>query len=637
MKPALAVAVVIGLMLAAAPTRAEDVTARAKFHYDAGVTLFEERKHEQALIEFTAANEIKPRPAAVFMMAQCEYLLGRLKEARAHYQDYIDQVGVQGEFVELARDRVTSIDRWPSTFAINTVPDEATVTITPEGQTGKVVSTGVAPNNFSVTRGRYRVDVVKPNHQGQTPAAGVAIATTKPLFFKLDPIPARLEIETIPANATLYINGNRARNPYRQEIPPGRVEVFSEAPDYLPKTLDLTLAAGEHRRYTGDGKLRLTYVQRSGRPELMVASGLIGALLGAGAVAAAIGKDLDDQNVASIFLVTGGGIAGAVAGAVIATPLVPKYIPDNQAFFVLATTWIGAAEGMGVGFVWRQVTTHNNEFDPAMDKDRCPAGGPEPCRPDAGSQLRAAFVGSIPGLAIGLTSGSLLARKAPTYGRVTLIQSAALGGMVAGALMQVALQWKPYGLGWEFTSDPREPTSAENAATGRVPTSDPAGGGPCSYDATATTQAPCIFRQSSTFDLAPGALIGLNLGIVAGALASYLPDQSKYGPTWKRVLLIDLAAGAGALAAGVGACVALSDSCLRAAQPDDGARAIAAGAALIGGGLGLLGGYLLTRNIDEGIDSTGRQTPTTMPMATFAPVRDGRGGTAPGFAAVGVF
>src|SRR6187551_224322 len=225
MTRALAAAVVIGLlMLAAAPTRAEDVTARAKFHYDAGVTLFEERKHEQALIEFAAANDIKPRPAAVFMMAQCEYLLGRLKEARAHYQDYIDQVGAKGEFVELARDRVTSIDRWPSTFAINTVPDEATVTITPEGETGKVVATGVAPNNFSVPRGRYRVDVVKPNHQGQTRVVEIGIAETKPLFFKLDPIPARLEIETVPAGATLYINGNRARNPYRQDVAPGRVE-----------------------------------------------------------------------------------------------------------------------------------------------------------------------------------------------------------------------------------------------------------------------------------------------------------------------------------------------------------------------------------------------------------------------------
>src|SRR5688500_6710201 len=275
MTRALAAAGVIGLMLAAAPTRAaEDVTARAKSHYDAGVTLFEDRKHEQALIEFAAANDIKPRPAAVFMMAQCEYLLGRLKEARAHYQDYIDQVGAKGEFVELARDRVTSIDRWPSTFAINTVPDEATVTITPQsetGETGKIAATGVAPNNFSVPRGRYRVDVVKANHQGQTRVVDIGIAETKPLFFKMNTIPARHEIETIPAGATLYINGNRARNPYRQEIAPGHVEVFTEAPDHLPKTLDLTLVAGERRLYTGYAKLRLTYVQRSGRSELLVA------------------------------------------------------------------------------------------------------------------------------------------------------------------------------------------------------------------------------------------------------------------------------------------------------------------------------------------------------------------------------
>ena len=172
--------------------------------------------------------------------------------ARAHYQDYIDQVGAKGEFVELARDRVTSIDRWPSTFAINTVPDEATVTISPEGEPGKVVSTGVAPNNFSVPRGRYRVDVVKPNHQGQTRIVEVGIAETKPLFFKLDPIPARLEIETHPPGATLYVNGNRARNPYRQDVPPGHIEIFAEATDYESKTTELVLAPGERKLYTGD-------------------------------------------------------------------------------------------------------------------------------------------------------------------------------------------------------------------------------------------------------------------------------------------------------------------------------------------------------------------------------------------------
>jgi hypothetical protein len=621
-----AIAALVAMLFAAvAPAvarAADDATARARSHYEVGVKLFEAGNHEQALIEFKRANDIKSRPAAVFMMAQCEYVIGRLKDARAHYEEYRTQVGKEGEFYELANDRITSIDKRPSTFAINTVPDEATVSISPEGDAGKVVVTGLAPNNFSVPRGRWRVDVTKRNHQGETRIVEIDIAETKPLFFKLEPIPARLEIETIPASATLYINGNRARNPYRQDIDPGHVELFAEALDHQPKTLDLTLEPGERRLLTGNERLRLTYVQRSGRPELLVASSLIGGVLGAGAVAAAIGKDIDDQNVSSVLLVTGGAIAGGVAGAVISTPLVPQYVPDNQAFFILGSTWIGAAEGMGMAFVWRQVTTDNAER--SVD---CPTG-PEPCRPGTGSQVRAAFVGSIPGLAVGLTAGSLLAKKAPNYGRVTLIQSAAAGGMIAGALTQVALQWKPYGAGWDYTGV--RTTGTQDNVTGGRSTDPPYG--PC------VAGNECVFRQSSIFDLAPGALIGLNVGIVAGLLGAYLPDQSKYGASGKRILLIDLAAGAGALAAGVGACVALSETCLRAAQPSDRDRAIAAGAALVGGGLGLVGGWLLTKDVDEGRDASGRPpAPASIPIATFAPLPDGKGGTVPGFAAMGFF
>src|SRR6185436_17618568 len=161
--------------------------------------------------------------------------------------------------------------------------------------------------------------------------------------------------------------------------------------------------------------------------------------------------DFEGQDVASVALVIGGGVAGAVAGTVVATPLIPQYITDNQAFFALGATWIGAAEGMGLGFIWQQVNTSRG-----TTADNCPTNG-DPCRPPIGNQLRAAFVGSLPGLAVGLTAGSLMAKKAPTYGRVTLIQSAALGGIFAGALAQVAVKWKPYGADWEQTT--RKPTS----------------------------------------------------------------------------------------------------------------------------------------------------------------------------------
>jgi hypothetical protein len=226
----------------------------------------------------------------------------------------------------------------------------------------------------------------------------------------------------------------------------------------------------------------------------------------------------------------------------------------------------------------------------------------------------------------------LLAKKAPTYGRVTLIQSSALGGMFAGALMQVAVKAKPYGSDWEQTR--HAPTSLDDAKNALR--RDDTTGIPCMYPMTDTTL--CVYRSSSVFDLAPGALIGLNVGIGVGLAGAYLADQSKYGPSLKRVLLVDAAAGAAALAAGVGACVSQSDSCLTKAQPDDDARAIAAGAALLGGAVGLIGGILLTRHVDDEPDASSRPAAsTTMPLATFAPMRDGRGETIPGFAAMGLF
>ena len=246
---------------AVAPSRAraaeDDGTAQARAHYEMGLRLFDAREHDQALIEFDTANELKPRPAAVFMMAQCEYLLGRLKEARTHYQAYVAQ-SPDGEFVELAKDRIQSIDRRPGTFAINTVPDEVDVRIVSETDPSRAPVTGQAPNNFPVPRGRYRITVSKKNYVQQSRVFDIDLAETKPLFFKLDEIPARLEIETNPPGATLYVNGNRARNPYHQDVTPGHFEIIGEALDHDTRTLEFTLSPGERKLLTGPDRFRLS-------------------------------------------------------------------------------------------------------------------------------------------------------------------------------------------------------------------------------------------------------------------------------------------------------------------------------------------------------------------------------------------
>jgi hypothetical protein len=629
-RPTSACLLVVAILLAGAgrPARADDATVEARQHYETGIQLFDAREHEQALIEFAKANEIKPRPAAVFMMAQCEYLLGRLKDARSHYQAYVTEVP-DGEFAALAHDRIESIDKRRSTFVINTVPDDVAVQISRAGEAG-VVAGGQAPNNFSVPRGRYRIDVTKPNYQGQTRIIDIDIAETKPLFFKLEPIPARLEIQTVPLGATLYVNGNRARNPYRQDLAPGPVEIFAEAPDYESRAIDLSLAPGEHKLLVGDSRFELKYRQRSGRRELIAASGVLGAFIGAAAVAAAIGRDLNDQSVSSVLLATGGGISGAALGILLATPLVPDYIPDNRALFIIGGMWIGAVEGFGTGVVGYQIATRFGGPSPPCI--------PEPCRPDVGDQLRAGFVGSIAGLGLGLTASALSSKHAPTYGRGWLIQSAAAGGAISGALLQVATKWKPYGTDWQHNVVQRDASNVQGLPcvdTGTMSNPASGQGSPmelynCKDSATST----------SALDLGPGTLIGLNVGLLAGLIGAYVPDQSHYGPTWQRVLFVDLAAAAGAIAGGVFGCVFNVDGCLKAQNPLPEARAIEAWAALGGAGVGAIAGVFGTRRFEDEMPdgrTTGESASATMPVVTVAPMRDATGGVVPSFAAMGSF
>jgi hypothetical protein len=599
-----------------------DATAEARQHYETGIQLFDAREHEQALIEFAKANEIKPRPAAVFMMAQCEYLLGRLKDARVHYEAYVTEVP-DGEFAGLAHDRIESIDKRKSTFVINTVPDDVTVQISRVGMFGEAVLNGQAPNNFSVPRGRYRIDATKPNFVGQTQVVEIDIAETKPLFFKLEPIPARLEIETNPFGATLYVNGNRARNPYHQDVPPGPIEIFAEAPNFDSRAIDLTLAPGEHKSLIGGDRFELKYHQRSGRRELIAASGVLGGFLGGAAVAAAIGRNLDQANVSSVLLTTGGAISGAAAGILLATPLVPDYIPDNRALFIIGGMWIGALEGFGTALVGYQLVANAGSAEPPCV--------PSPCRAALGDQLRAGLIGSVAGLGLGLTASALSSKRAPTYGRGWLIQSAAAGGAISGALFQVALKWKPYSNVWYNT------VTRSSGPTPQRPCVD-------TYVVDTGADPPvdfynCAIPSTSILDLAPGMLIGLNVGLVAGLVGAYKPDQSHFGPTWQRVLFVDLAAAAGAIAGGVFGCVSNVSGCLRKQDPTPDARAIVAWWALGGATVGAVAGVFGTRHFEDEMPD-GRTTSASAappPIVSLMPVRDASGGVVPAVAAIGSF
>jgi hypothetical protein len=299
-----------------------DRAAQARQHYEAGVSLFEAGNKEQALVEFQLANELSPKKENLFMVAQCQYHLGLLKEARANYQQFLAQTP-SGELADIARMRVDAINRRPGVVVINTVPDQVQVRIEGEGQ----IFTGDAPNEFRVPRGHYRITVAKPNFVGQDRDIAIDVAETKPLFFKLDPIPARLEIHTVPRNATLYVRGNRTLNPYAQDVEPGNYEVYAEARDYLPRHDTVSLTPGQKLKLD----FPLVYVQRSGRPEL------IGFWIGIGAVGGGmfVLTRLDPGKPANLSLVGAGALAGGIGAGVISAALVPGYtslVPETGSY-----------------------------------------------------------------------------------------------------------------------------------------------------------------------------------------------------------------------------------------------------------------------------------------------------------------
>ncbi len=450
---------------------------RARDHYQAGVSLFESGNKEQALIEFQLANEIAPKPENVFMIAQCEYHLGKLVEARAHYRAYLSTQPA-GELADLARLRIAAINRRPGIFAINTVPDDVSVRIEGEG----TVVTGQAPNEFQVPHGRYRVTVSKPSFASESRDLAIEVAETRPLFFKLEPIPAHLVVRTSPAAAALFVRGNRTRNPYVQDVPPGTYEIYAEATYYQPKREAVTLAPGEVREV----ELPLTYVQRSGRPELIGSWTALGAVAGGLAVLTQTQTRPDSAPSGTIFgagILAGGLTLGVLSST---TGLVPAYIRDNLALFRIGVMWTGGVEGaslaMGLSHEWTYT-----------------------------------LLGSTGGVAAGAFTGWWLDDKAPYYGRVALVQSAALFGMAAGALMVPG------------TGSIRIPPPRSRGATSQG--------------------AINAYNDDTKERLALGVLAGLNVGLLAGLGMAYLPNQSHYGPTWQRVLMVDLAGLAGGLIA----------------------------------------------------------------------------------------
>jgi hypothetical protein len=383
-------------------------------------------------------------------------------------------------------------------------------------------------------------------------------------------------VRTNPPSAALFVRGNRTQNPYVQDVPPGNYEIYAEAAYYQPKRESIMLAPGEDRVV----EFPLTYVQRSGRPELIGFWSGIGAV-GGGLMVLTQGDPRNLKASLSVSLFGAGMLAGGLSLGVLAdtTPLVPNYIRDNLALFRIGSMWIGDVEGatlaMGLSHSWT-----------------------------------ATWLGGAGGLIGGALAGWWLDDLSPNYGRVSLIQSSALLGAIAGAVAVSALGLYP-----AFSQTPNRYPTWSHTLTDE------------SQDS-AYTNAYNHYRNQIKQRTSWGMLAGLNVGLAAGLAMAYLPDQSVYGPSWQRVIMVDTAGLAGALFGTMIELCSRTDNGVHVHCADSSTtlNSRTARFSLVGAGLGLVAGWLLTMSYDRPSETRPELPPLSfIPLPGVVPVESTTG------------
>jgi tetratricopeptide (TPR) repeat protein len=62
----------------------------ARDHHQRGVTLYYQKQYEEALREFSIANDLRPRPAFLFNIGRCQEQLERWRDAADSFSRYLD-------------------------------------------------------------------------------------------------------------------------------------------------------------------------------------------------------------------------------------------------------------------------------------------------------------------------------------------------------------------------------------------------------------------------------------------------------------------------------------------------------------------------------------------------------------------
>jgi len=172
----------------------------AKKSYAEGEKKYKAHDFSGALIDFKAANDIKPTPQAERYVGLCEDALGHYPAAVDWYEKFLahvpDKLTAQSE--ELKK-RVSEIKAMPGKVHIESNPAGASVTI------DEKPSSGVAPIDVELSSGTHKIKFSSAGRLAAERQIEVAYASAQTVTANLDPepMPAPAPLEPPPQVSAL--------------------------------------------------------------------------------------------------------------------------------------------------------------------------------------------------------------------------------------------------------------------------------------------------------------------------------------------------------------------------------------------------------------------------------------------------
>ena len=442
--------------------------------------LYEQGDYQAAVREFVVAYCDKPHPKMFLNIGQAYERMLDFEKAVAYFERFILETDDREPNRKRAAIRVEVLRSLPARILVATVPPGGEVTLSGEtGITARARANGTDP--IEVRKGVYTMRVELAGHEpvcsAWWPRSGGRTATTSGSSRK-----GVVRVAATPSDARIFLDDRLAGiGTYVETVPIGRYRLLVEAEGRPQRGQQIEVTAGE----TTDINVRLPDRPRSGRWELIIASGLV-----LGSAAGGMADTLFDQDSAVTSLISVGGLGVGFGAAFLG---VPRDIQVGTSSYIIGSTLIGAIEGAMIASMFAgegcfsETPTEDTDGDGIPDTVGCEddaVGGVALATGSAGLLFAsltasrfdldagdAALINSgamwgitsgalfwasfdtdnevlepmlLAGLNLGVVAGAVLARGAEvSRGRVALIDLSGLGGTVAGFALGKAVDTNP--------------------------------------------------------------------------------------------------------------------------------------------------------------------------------------------------